>query len=171
MISLLNLRANTINDRLWCWFQIHSFERVRSWFLRFWVVIGERGPGRVEQAELGATGTGLARKRLQQIRDYRCQAHEGQAPWHFLYFLPLPHEHGSLRPIRGPLFRIGLAVSSSPPAKAVSFAFVNAIRPRRCRRRRSSSCCSTGSATCTWKLNRYRIVSVSIRSTLGWNRQ
>jgi hypothetical protein len=21
-----------------------------------------------------------------------------QAPWHFLYFLPLPHQHGSLRP-------------------------------------------------------------------------
>src|SRR5437764_8660281 len=23
----------------------------------------------------------------------------GYAPWHFLYFFPLPHQHGSLRPI------------------------------------------------------------------------
>ena len=25
--------------------------------------------------------------------------------WQFLYFLPLPHQHGSLRPISGPLLR------------------------------------------------------------------
>ena len=24
---------------------------------------------------------------------------QAQAPWHFLYFLPLPHQQGSLRPI------------------------------------------------------------------------
>src|SRR5947207_6909950 len=24
---------------------------------------------------------------------------DAQAPWHFLYFLPEPHQHGSLRPI------------------------------------------------------------------------
>src|SRR5206468_12645751 len=27
------------------------------------------------------------------------QAAGAQAPWHFLYFLPDPHQHGSLRPI------------------------------------------------------------------------
>ena len=26
----------------------------------------------------------------------------GQRPWHFLYFWPDPHQHGSLRPIRAP---------------------------------------------------------------------
>src|SRR4051812_43863291 len=26
-----------------------------------------------------------------------------QRPWHFLYFAPDPHQHGSLRPIRSPL--------------------------------------------------------------------
>jgi hypothetical protein len=25
-----------------------------------------------------------------------------QRPWHFLYFAPDPHQHGSLRPIRAP---------------------------------------------------------------------
>src|SRR5580698_5355696 len=29
------------------------------------------------------------------------------APWHFLYFLPLPHGHGSLRPTLGPRLWIG----------------------------------------------------------------
>src|SRR5207247_2387049 len=31
-------------------------------------------------------------------------------------------------------------------------------------------CFSTGAATCTWKLNRYRIISVSIRLSIAWNR-
>ena len=43
-------------------------------------------------------------------------------PRHFLYFLPLPQGHGSLRPMRGPLLRIGFAASSSPrESRFVSF--------------------------------------------------
>src|SRR5687767_14374337 len=38
-------------------------------------------------------------------------------PWHFLYFLPLPHGHGSLRPTLGSSRRMVL-MTSSPPARA-----------------------------------------------------
>src|SRR6202011_3495869 len=46
----------------------------------------------------------------------RCGAH---APWHFLNFLPLPHQHGSLRPIfsRSPTTRC-VAVATEPPPAA-----------------------------------------------------
>src|SRR6185503_15289746 len=37
--------------------------------------------------------------------------------WHFLYFLPLPHGHGSLRPTRG-MARIGCAAGLGPGAPA-----------------------------------------------------
>src|SRR5262249_27591928 len=35
------------------------------------------------------------------LRASACAPEEGRgyAPWHFLYFLPDPHQHGSLRPI------------------------------------------------------------------------
>src|SRR6478672_10561734 len=36
-----------------------------------------------------------------------------QRPWHFLYFAPEPHQHGSLRPIRAPL---GVNPGFGPPA-------------------------------------------------------
>ena len=39
------------------------------------------------------------------------------APWHFLYFFPLPHGHGSLRPTFAPSCRTVL-MTSSPPARA-----------------------------------------------------
>src|SRR5437763_879799 len=39
------------------------------------------------------------------------------APWHFLYFLPLPHGHGSLRPTFGSSRRTVL-ITSSPPVRA-----------------------------------------------------
>src|SRR3954468_7324873 len=32
-------------------------------------------------------------------KDDARSAGAAQAPWHFLYFLPEPHQHGSLRPI------------------------------------------------------------------------
>src|SRR3954463_12001129 len=38
-------------------------------------------------------------------------------PWHFLYFLPLPHGHGSLRPTFGSS-RFTWRVTSSPPVRA-----------------------------------------------------
>src|SRR4051812_25947954 len=39
------------------------------------------------------------------------------APWHFLYFLPLPHGHGSLRPTFGSS-RFTCLTTSSPPVRA-----------------------------------------------------
>src|SRR5512145_2849100 len=38
-------------------------------------------------------------------------------PQHFLYFLPLPQGHGSLRPVRGPSRRIVGVLSSLPSTK------------------------------------------------------
>src|SRR6185503_3540651 len=38
-------------------------------------------------------------------------------PWHFLYFFPLPHGHGSLRPTFGSSRRTVL-ITSSPPVRA-----------------------------------------------------
>src|SRR3954468_20765049 len=38
-------------------------------------------------------------------------------PWHFLYFLPLPHGHGSLRPTFGWSRRTVLTPASSPPTR------------------------------------------------------
>src|SRR5262245_29648795 len=43
-----------------------------------------------------------------------CQA---ATPWHFLYFLPLPHGRGSLRPTFGSSRRTGRARASSPPTR------------------------------------------------------
>src|SRR5207249_3181113 len=40
-----------------------------------------------------------------------------QAPWHFLYFFPLPHGHGSLRPTFGSS-RFTCLTTSSPPVRA-----------------------------------------------------
>src|SRR3954462_14403343 len=40
------------------------------------------------------------------------------APWHFLYFLPLPHQHGSLRPTFGSSRRTVFTTASSPPVRA-----------------------------------------------------
>src|SRR5690348_5934195 len=40
-----------------------------------------------------------------------------QRPWHFLYFAPEPHQHGSLRPIRAPL---GVNPGLRPPAEATA---------------------------------------------------
>src|SRR5512140_2247710 len=40
------------------------------------------------------------------------------APWHFLYFFPLPHGHGSLRPTLGSSRRTVFTAASSPPVRA-----------------------------------------------------
>src|SRR5690606_35454115 len=42
----------------------------------------------------------------------------GYCPWHFLNFLPLPHQHGSFRPIFGSSRRTVLTGASSPPVRA-----------------------------------------------------
>src|SRR6476646_423837 len=41
-----------------------------------------------------------------------------QAPWHFLYFFPLPHQQGSLRPSLGSSRRTVFTGASSPPVRA-----------------------------------------------------
>src|SRR6185437_16844757 len=38
-----------------------------------------------------------------------------QAPWHFLNFLPEPHQHGSLRPILSRSATVLVAVATEPP--------------------------------------------------------
>ena len=54
-------------------------------------------------------------------------SHHWLAPWHFLYFLPLPHGHGSFRPTFGSS-RFTVLIASSPPTRA-------RFRPRRAKRR------------------------------------
>src|SRR5262249_30372393 len=61
-----------------------------------------RGPGGGEQGQVGvATRLDAAGDpgRAEARNLYRLQA---PVPWHFLYFLPEPHGHGSLRPTLGP---------------------------------------------------------------------
>src|SRR5271165_1677105 len=49
--------------------------------------------------------------------------------WQFLYFLPLPHGQGSLRPTFAPTLRIGSVFLASPPVFVVcSAASVSAWR-------------------------------------------
>src|SRR5580765_1221955 len=43
-----------------------------------------------------------------------CQA---AAPWHFLYFFPLPHGQGSFRPTFGSSRRTVATLASSPPTR------------------------------------------------------
>src|SRR5262245_26259993 len=40
------------------------------------------------------------------------------APWHFLYFFPLPHGHGSFLPTLGSSRRTVFTAASSPPTRA-----------------------------------------------------
>src|SRR5262249_4243423 len=40
------------------------------------------------------------------------------APWHFLYFFPLPHGQGSLRPTFGSSRGTVMGLASSPPTRA-----------------------------------------------------
>src|SRR5689334_25387198 len=51
------------------------------------------------------------------IGSVRRDGHHAAAPWHFLYFFPLPHGHGSLRPTFGPSCRTVLTAASSPPTR------------------------------------------------------
>src|SRR5580704_10173758 len=51
------------------------------------------------------------------------------APWHFLYFFPLPQGHGSLRPTLAPAATVFVPPESSPPncSPASSFSFLRSI--------------------------------------------
>src|SRR5262245_22114420 len=79
--------------------------------------------------------------------------------WHFLYFLPLPHGHGSFRPTRGPVLTgVGAAVGVAGPAAGRSVSPLVAIPPpnasaascrstmRRGAGRRSIGCCPSGTS-------------------------
>ena len=48
--------------------------------------------------------------------------------WHFLYFLPLPHGHGSLRPTRGPLRTAAPAPAPRPRRGRRAEAAAPAVR-------------------------------------------
>ena len=65
------------------------------------VVEGEgRRDGRCSSARWrSAVRSSVSMWRSHRVRP-RCR-HAAPAPWHFLYFLPLPHGHGSLRPTFG----------------------------------------------------------------------
>src|SRR5436190_14012313 len=48
---------------------------------------------------------------------------DAQRPWHFLYFAPDPHQHGSFRPIRAPLGvnpGFGPSTDAPPPPTLVT---------------------------------------------------
>ena len=59
--------------------------------------------------------TATARPETMNSRTRSPRLDRGQAPWHFLYFCPDPHQHGSLRPIRAP---DGVKPWPTPPAAA-----------------------------------------------------
>src|SRR5690606_41269290 len=50
-------------------------------------------------AQFHANSLRLSHSRRSHVRRKSIVPHPA-APWHFLYFLPLPHGHGSLRPTR-----------------------------------------------------------------------
>src|SRR5262245_50267921 len=54
------------------------------------------------------------RKRLVRRDESPPGRHTAPAPQHFLYFFPLPHGHGSLRPTLGVLRTIVLTFAPSP---------------------------------------------------------
>src|SRR5216683_5936585 len=89
------------------------------------------------------------------------------APWHFLYFLPEPHGHGSLRPTLGSLRTMVFVLPASSPAGAApSFGpvKVSGRRGPRFWRNASGGCSST-----ICRLNSDRIVKVSMRSSIALN--
>src|SRR5437867_6456138 len=88
------------------------------------------------------------------------------APWHFLYFFPEPHGHGSLRPTLGWLRTTVFTLpASSPAAAAPWFGPVKFIEKRRAARRRCSSSGACSATTC--RLKSERIVVVSMRSSIA----
>src|SRR6476646_9946994 len=52
----------------------------------------------------------------------RIEVDDGYAPWHFLNFFPLPHQHGSLRPIlsRSAVTRCCVATAPPPPSPVLT---------------------------------------------------
>src|SRR5262245_24436808 len=122
-----------------------------------------------------------------------CQA---PAPWHFLYFLPLPQGQGSFRPTLGSS-RFTVLITSSPPVRAG----VGACRPADDEERAAPANAGTASAAGLFIVTlagarrgdgrggraagapasvpspitgrsqkRYRTISSSIRAFMSWNR-
>src|SRR2546425_2662187 len=70
-----------------------------------------------------------------------------QAPWHFLYFFPLPQGHGSFRPTFSPVRRTVLS-PFPPPASSPRFSL-------NCGARRGRACTGGACSPCTtWTRNR-----------------
>src|ERR1044072_8679420 len=92
-------------------------------------------------------------------------------PWHFLYFLPEPHGQGSLRPTFGwSLTTVLILPSSSPPGAAPRFGPVNRNEPGRLGGRLSCTLSGVPCSETICKFNNDRIVVVSMRSSISWNR-
>src|SRR5262249_3093738 len=90
-------------------------------------------------------GTGRARALA------RCPARAPYAPWHFFNFLPLPPQHGSLRPMFSSSdFLIGCGASPFPTATgtapAPARAWLITAAPAAC----SCSYCSRCACSCCW---------------------
>src|SRR5438105_2078169 len=65
--------------------------------------------------------------------------HHAAAPWHFLYFLPDPQGHGSLRPTFASC-RLTVRASGWPPEKYIGCCFGFGGGSERCTRLCSCSC-------------------------------
>src|SRR5690606_26621187 len=83
------------------------------------------GPGHEASTGLGPSGAGGARVGSalptglsESGRLSAGGPGQASAPWHFLYFLPEPQWHGSLRPILGPSRRTGGPLICSPSTKS-----------------------------------------------------
>jgi hypothetical protein len=61
-------------------------------------------------------------------------ASDSFTPWHFLYFFPLPHGHGSLRPTFGPARTTGvcgaLAGATQPESQMFASQAAAALLPQ-----------------------------------------
>ena len=74
---------------------------------------------------------GSRRARSRAARHSASRAASSSLPWHFLYFLPEPHGHGSLRPTLGRSRRTGSALAPSPSPAPPRAACAGRARPRR----------------------------------------
>src|ERR1017187_8421807 len=77
--------------------------------------------------------------------DQPCPRGSYPAPWHFLYFFPLPHGQGSLRPTFCPTVTVRDPLESSPPScnAASSLSFLRSIL------RVKSSICALAARRCS----------------------
>src|SRR5919204_1354575 len=88
-----------------------AWERIVTVRTRFRGAPDSKGQTLVFGTERGAASTAALRRRTYLKAGAMCQA-----PWHFLNFLPEPHQHGSLRPM---FSRSDLTIGRGAPAVEV----------------------------------------------------